>query len=186
MPGSSAIVAITDGHYAADRPSFTDDFSFYSPLDVGLDRAGYFERCWPGSGQGQTFDFLRLIEAGDEVIVTTRWPGRMAPGPGTPRFYGSRATRSAEPRRTSNGTCPGDRKTRPGTRNRRARPLDAPDRLTCFGVFGYAACASGSPTAIDVSGCDRRCPLVSEAATIPAAENPTATQTAGVNPWMNA
>ena len=48
----------------------TLDFSFSSPLDVGLDRTGYFERCWPGAGGGQTFDFVRLIEAGDEVVVT--------------------------------------------------------------------------------------------------------------------
>jgi SnoaL-like domain len=47
-----------------------DEFTFYSPLDVGLDRAGYFERCWPGAGQGQEFEFVRLLEVGDEVIVT--------------------------------------------------------------------------------------------------------------------
>lgn len=50
--------------------ALTDDFRFFSPLDVGLDRAGYFERCWPGAGQRQTFKFARLIESGDEVIVT--------------------------------------------------------------------------------------------------------------------
>ena len=50
--------------------TFTEDFSFSSPLDVGLDRAGYFERCWPGAGRGQEFDFVRLIESGDEVVVT--------------------------------------------------------------------------------------------------------------------
>jgi hypothetical protein len=59
---------------AADRDSveaiLADDFRFSSPLDVGLDRRGYFERCWPGAGQGQEFDFVRLLEAGDEVIVT--------------------------------------------------------------------------------------------------------------------
>jgi len=48
----------------------TDDFMFSSPVDVGLDRAGYFERCWPGAGRGQQFDFVRLIPSGDEVIVT--------------------------------------------------------------------------------------------------------------------
>lgn len=47
-----------------------DSFTFSSPIDVRLDRAGYFERCWPGSGQGQRFDFVRLVEVGDEVIVT--------------------------------------------------------------------------------------------------------------------
>jgi SnoaL-like domain len=46
------------------------EFRFSSPVDVGLDRAGYFERCWPGAGQGQQFEFVRLIEAGNEVIVT--------------------------------------------------------------------------------------------------------------------
>ena len=48
----------------------TDDFTFSSPVDVGLDRAGYFERCWPGAGGGQQFEFVRLIPSGDEVIVT--------------------------------------------------------------------------------------------------------------------
>ena len=47
-----------------------DTFTFSSPVDVGLDRAAYFERCWPGSGQGQQFEFVRLLEAGDEIIVT--------------------------------------------------------------------------------------------------------------------
>ena len=29
----------------------TDDFTFSSPVDVGLDREGYFERCWPAAGR---------------------------------------------------------------------------------------------------------------------------------------
>src|SRR5437763_3082280 len=59
---------------AGDRKFFekhlADEFTFSSPLDVGLDRAGYFERCWPGAGQGQQFQFVRVLEAGEEVIVT--------------------------------------------------------------------------------------------------------------------
>jgi ketosteroid isomerase-like protein len=43
---------------------------FHAPPDPDLDRAGYFERCWPGSGSGITFDVVRSIEAGDEVVVT--------------------------------------------------------------------------------------------------------------------
>ena len=43
----------------------TDDFRFSSPLDPDLDRAGYFERCWPVAGQGQRFDFVRLQEIED-------------------------------------------------------------------------------------------------------------------------
>jgi ketosteroid isomerase-like protein len=46
------------------------DFSFHAPPDPNLDRVGYFERCWPGSGSGTSFDFVRVVEAGDEVIVT--------------------------------------------------------------------------------------------------------------------
>ncbi len=47
------------------------EFTFSSPVDVGLDRTGFFERCWPGAGQVvQAFEFVRLLEAGDEVIVT--------------------------------------------------------------------------------------------------------------------
>ena len=59
---------------AADRPTveriLSDDFTFSSPVDVGLDCSGYFERCWPGAGQGQQFEFVRLVAVGDEVIVT--------------------------------------------------------------------------------------------------------------------
>lgn len=64
MPPSRPVTA------NASRGILADDFTFSSPLDVGLDRAGYFERCWPGSRQVQRFDFVRLAEAGDEVIVT--------------------------------------------------------------------------------------------------------------------
>jgi hypothetical protein len=48
----------------------TPDFSFSSPLDVALDREGFFERCWPGAGGHQQFSFIRLVEVGDEVLVT--------------------------------------------------------------------------------------------------------------------
>jgi ketosteroid isomerase-like protein len=48
----------------------SDDFTFYSPADVGIDRTKYFERCWPNSELIESFEFVRLVEAGDEVIVT--------------------------------------------------------------------------------------------------------------------
>src|SRR5205823_4108850 len=48
----------------------TEDFTFYSPADPGIDRATYFERCWPNSGSIESFDFRRLVEVGDEVVVT--------------------------------------------------------------------------------------------------------------------
>jgi len=48
----------------------SEDFTFYSPPDPGIDRATYFERCWPNSELIESFEFKRLVEAGDEVIVT--------------------------------------------------------------------------------------------------------------------
>jgi ketosteroid isomerase-like protein len=48
----------------------SDDLTFFSPADVGIDRATYFERCWPNAGNIAGFAFERLFEHGDEVIVT--------------------------------------------------------------------------------------------------------------------
>jgi ketosteroid isomerase-like protein len=48
----------------------SDDFVFYSPADLGIDREQYFERCWPGAELIAATDFERLIESGDEVVVT--------------------------------------------------------------------------------------------------------------------
>ena len=47
-----------------------DDFTFYSPADVGIDRATYFERCWPNAELIRSYDFERIVQSGDEVIVT--------------------------------------------------------------------------------------------------------------------
>ena len=59
---------------AGDRPAveelLADDFTFYSPADVGIDRAGYFERCWPNAELIDSFEFVRLVEEGNEVFVT--------------------------------------------------------------------------------------------------------------------
>lgn len=63
-------LAFADGDRELVESMLADEFTFSSPVDVGLDRAGYFARCWPGSGQRQQFEFVRLVEAGDEVIVT--------------------------------------------------------------------------------------------------------------------
>jgi hypothetical protein len=63
-------IAFADGDRDAVERMLADDFTFSSPLDVGLDRVGYFERCWPGAGKGQKFDFARVLELGDEVVVT--------------------------------------------------------------------------------------------------------------------
>jgi ketosteroid isomerase-like protein len=47
-----------------------EDLTFYSPTDPGIDRATYFERCWPNAETIEAFEFVRLVENGDEVVVT--------------------------------------------------------------------------------------------------------------------
>jgi len=77
--------AFADGDRGFVEAHITDDFTFSAPPDPYLDRAGYFERCWPGAGTRQTFDIVRLIEVGDEVIVTyeTKHPNASARGRNT-------------------------------------------------------------------------------------------------------
>jgi ketosteroid isomerase-like protein len=77
MPERDRLQTVRDSYNAyesGDRDVLeeilSEDFTFYSPPDPGIDRATYFERCWPNSGLLEKFDFVRLIESGDEVIVT--------------------------------------------------------------------------------------------------------------------
>ena len=46
------------------------DFHFTSPLDNRIDRAAYFERCWPNSERTEAFDFVRFAAADDQIAVT--------------------------------------------------------------------------------------------------------------------
>jgi hypothetical protein len=62
--------AFASGDRKVVEQCLSQDFTFSAPPDPLLDRDGYFERCWPGAGSGQSFEFVRLREAGDEVIVT--------------------------------------------------------------------------------------------------------------------
>jgi len=48
-----------------------DDFVFYSPPDPGIDRAAYFERCWPNAGLIESYAFKRLEEIGDDEVLVT-------------------------------------------------------------------------------------------------------------------
>jgi hypothetical protein len=86
-------LAFAAGDREAVEQLITDDFAFSSPLDVGLDRARYFDRCWPAAGRGQRFSVVRLAEIGDEVLVTYElgWPdGRRGRNTEVLRFRGDR------------------------------------------------------------------------------------------------
>ena len=75
----------------------SDDFTFSSPSDVGIDRVTYFERCWPNAELIEAFEFKRLVEPGDEVIVTyesTKIDGRRFRNTEVLTFEGDRIRRA--------------------------------------------------------------------------------------------
>jgi ketosteroid isomerase-like protein len=63
-----------EAYVAKDRlalePLIAEDFHFTSPLDNRINRATYFERCWPNSERTEGFDFIHLVPEGDRVFVT--------------------------------------------------------------------------------------------------------------------
>jgi len=65
-----AYEAYETGDRSALEAVLSDDYTFYAPPDPGIDRAKYFERCWPNSQNTEKFEFQRLAEVGDEVLVT--------------------------------------------------------------------------------------------------------------------
>jgi ketosteroid isomerase-like protein len=62
--------AFADGDRARMEVLLADDFTFSAPPDPLLDRQAYWERCFANGGDGTEFDFVRLLEHGDEVVVT--------------------------------------------------------------------------------------------------------------------
>ena len=56
-----AYEAFTEADRKFYEQHLSDEFRFSSPIDVNLDKDGYFKRCWPGAGKKQKFHFLRLI-----------------------------------------------------------------------------------------------------------------------------
>jgi ketosteroid isomerase-like protein len=73
MTNADTVRRSYEAYAAGDRAFFerllSDDFRFWSPYDQDLDRATYFERCWP-AGARASFDLRRLHEIGDEVVAT--------------------------------------------------------------------------------------------------------------------
>ncbi len=47
-----------------------DELSFTSPYDNGIDRAAYFEICWPNSEWMDDIHFARVAESDGDVFVT--------------------------------------------------------------------------------------------------------------------
>jgi ketosteroid isomerase-like protein len=49
-----------------------EDFTFTSPYDDHIDRAAYFERCWPYSAQIRAMHIEKLFVEGNEAFVRYR------------------------------------------------------------------------------------------------------------------
>lgn len=91
-----------------------EDFEFFSPADPGIDRGRWFEVCWPNAGNIASYDFVRLVEMGEEVLVTydaRRTDGSRFRNTEVLTFEGERLRRAevyfgwelAEPARTDGG-----------------------------------------------------------------------------------
>jgi hypothetical protein len=74
MDRTEIVTRMATAYEAADRETaerlLADTLAFSAPPDPLLDRAGYWERCWPGAGSGTRMDPVRLAEIGDEVLMT--------------------------------------------------------------------------------------------------------------------
>jgi ketosteroid isomerase-like protein len=47
-----------------------DDFTFTSPNDDGIDKATYFERCWPDREASRDQKIESIVVAGEKAFVT--------------------------------------------------------------------------------------------------------------------
>jgi ketosteroid isomerase-like protein len=89
--------AYESGDRSLVEQHLSEDFVFYSPADPGIDRARYFERCWPNAELIEAFRFTRLIDAGDEVLVTyesTKTDGSRYRNTEVLTFAGDKVTRA--------------------------------------------------------------------------------------------
>jgi len=71
---TATVRAVFEAYVKKDRARIealiADDFHFTSPLDNRIDRATYFERCWPNSQATAGFDLVHIIEDEGRVFVT--------------------------------------------------------------------------------------------------------------------
>lgn len=63
--------AYETGDRSLIEPNLSEDFTFFAPPDPGIDRATYFERCWPNAGLIQSYALKRLMPVGDDEVLVT-------------------------------------------------------------------------------------------------------------------
>ena len=89
MPSPRDVSELARAIYAAfsagDRPAMeallAGDFHFSSPQDDRIDRAAYWQRCWPGAGKVRIRSIEKLFAQGDQAFVLY-----VAEGPDGVRF----------------------------------------------------------------------------------------------------
>jgi ketosteroid isomerase-like protein len=62
--------AYADSDREAAEAVIAEDFHFTSPLDNRIDRKTYFARCWPNNEWITGYEFVRLIQGGEQVVAT--------------------------------------------------------------------------------------------------------------------
>jgi ketosteroid isomerase-like protein len=78
MPSKPDIIRGMFAAYRTQNRKFVedalaDDFTFTSPYDDAIDKAAYFERCWPLSLERiETNEVERIFAEGDKAFVTYR------------------------------------------------------------------------------------------------------------------
>jgi hypothetical protein len=88
--------AFTTGDRELIEQHLAGDLMFFAPPDPGIDREGFFERCWPNAGHVASFDVVRSIEHDDEVVTTyeaTRTDGTRFRNTEIHGFTGDRVSR---------------------------------------------------------------------------------------------
>ncbi|GAA3502848.1 hypothetical protein GCM10019016_099570 [Streptomyces prasinosporus] len=72
--GTTGIVEAAFRHYGSqDRDAasalYADDFSFTSPQDDHIDKAAFFERCFPTAGRMAEQRLLHVVPADEELVL---------------------------------------------------------------------------------------------------------------------
>src|SRR5437868_155442 len=106
----AAYGAYESGDRSVLEDLLAEDFTFYSPYDVGIDRATYFERCWPNAELIDRYHFIRLVASRDvssrthSEKATSIWSTSAAPTDTsiTTRSWATRTARASS--RRSRGT----------------------------------------------------------------------------------
>jgi ketosteroid isomerase-like protein len=72
----AVFAAYRDKNRKVVEDALADDFTFTSPYDDAIDKAAYFERCWPNSERIREHEIERIFVQGNDAFVTYRMVNR--------------------------------------------------------------------------------------------------------------